>query len=205
MNFTFGGNYKLAENSKNMYNYNIKTDKLVRDAWYTDEEWEEHFKIVEPEIRKKEEENRQREIKRKEEAKQKEDKRKEEAKKEEDRKKEEYNKRDYNKKNFESKRYDKSDNRNKYEKKSSSKEQNEKRGLVFDSLKNQKTTFSNTRSRMCRNKSNCFYKNCNFAHSLDELTPVSCSFDEVCRYKSSTCQYFHSSETKTSYAKRLKI
>jgi hypothetical protein len=60
------------------------------------------------------------------------------------------------------------------------------------------------RSLPCKHASTCTYKGCTFAHSIDELDPKECGFQDQCRHQS-TCKFIHSSETKDQYALRLNL
>lgn len=68
-----------------------------------------------------------------------------------------------------------------------------------------------TKSAMCRHyltRGKCSHTNCNFAHSIAELTPFPCPFDKTCKMFSATCQkcnHIHSSETKESWLVRRNI
>lgn len=56
------------------------------------------------------------------------------------------------------------------------------------SLKNQK----------CRRKGKC-----SFAHTAEEFFPNKCRFDSRCKFKTTTCYFIHSGETKLKMIKRL--
>lgn len=62
-----------------------------------------------------------------------------------------------------------------------------------------KTVYKNT--RLCNFGSNCKRKECSFAHSVEEFTPVECRFDERCRTKD-TCKFKHRDETKEAFIRR---
>jgi hypothetical protein len=60
------------------------------------------------------------------------------------------------------------------------------------------------RTKMCKRAGHCTYSGCTFAHSLEELSPMVCSFQSKCKHKHK-CQYFHDQmETKQQYINRLK-
>ncbi len=50
----------------------------------------------------------------------------------------------------------------------------------------------------------CAHKVCNFAHTMEELSPAKCVFGDRCKCKS-VCQFMHDSESKESYIARMKI
>jgi hypothetical protein len=56
------------------------------------------------------------------------------------------------------------------------------------------------KTKFCSFKSNCKRKNCNFAHSFDELNIIGCRYDTTCRI--ANCNYIHSNETREEYYKR---
>lgn len=57
-------------------------------------------------------------------------------------------------------------------------------------------------SRMCHFQNRCKRTNCEFAHSIDELTPVECRH-VMCHYFS-TCRFYHKRrETKQQYVERV--
>lgn len=66
-----------------------------------------------------------------------------------------------------------------------------------------------TRTRFC-NKSVCTKKGCTFAHSLEELNPKLCNFDDKCHNfdlndPNSPCQFIHTCETIDSFKARVKV
>lgn len=81
-------------------------------------------------------------------------------------------------------------------------------------------TKSNTRTRMCKNKSSCNRKDCNYAHRFDELIFKDCLYKDRCRliilknnvyensFKESSsdfkcCLFKHNNETKNNLFNRL--
>ena len=65
---------------------------------------------------------------------------------------------------------------------------------------------TSVKSKMCRQVMNgrkCTYKTCNFAHTSDELTPYPCSYDNKCRFKTTTCCFIHPGESKSVFVQRL--
>lgn len=64
----------------------------------------------------------------------------------------------------------------------------------------------NMYTMMCKNildKGECKRGKCTFAHTIDQLRPVTCKFDNKCVNKK--CTFIHSKETKEEYFKRLNI
>ena len=49
----------------------------------------------------------------------------------------------------------------------------------------------------------CKKKQCNFAHTLESLTPRLCKYDRKCRI--SKCLFIHTKETKEQYCSRLEL
>ena len=49
----------------------------------------------------------------------------------------------------------------------------------------------------------CKRKNCNYAHTLESLTPRLCKYDKKCRI--SRCLFIHTKETKDQYCARLDL
>lgn len=49
----------------------------------------------------------------------------------------------------------------------------------------------------------CPYKNCTFAHTFEQLSPIKCRNDGYCRYR--TCFFIHSYESKDEYTMRMGI
>jgi hypothetical protein len=63
-------------------------------------------------------------------------------------------------------------------------------------------------SRFCQDRKECENSECTFAHSIDQLTPLKCKFENECRNidtKFRKCYYFHPKETKESYIQRLDL
>lgn len=57
---------------------------------------------------------------------------------------------------------------------------------------------------MCRNiieNGTCNRSKCTFAHTIEQLRPVTCKFDEKCVNKK--CTFIHTKETKDDYVKRM--
>lgn len=60
-------------------------------------------------------------------------------------------------------------------------------------------------SKMCKSillNKKCKYRNCNFAHTIEELSPNECKFKKNCRYKHK-CKFIHEDETKLEYINRV--
>ena len=67
----------------------------------------------------------------------------------------------------------------------------------------EKKISDNRKSKMCDNIMNgreCPYKQCNFAHTFEELNPSICKHDRECKF--GNCLYMHSNETKEQYMSR---
>ena len=47
----------------------------------------------------------------------------------------------------------------------------------------------------------CQYRNCRYAHNINELLVKNCKFNEHCKY-SYKCRYKHSNETMDNFYKR---
>ena len=62
-----------------------------------------------------------------------------------------------------------------------------------------------SKTRMCKYEK-CSSKNCNFAHSLEELNPTKCVFEGTCKSKDTDrCPHLHPGETKAQFICRMKL
>ena len=64
----------------------------------------------------------------------------------------------------------------------------------------------NMYTMMCKNimdKGECKRSKCTFAHTIEQLRPVTCKFDERC--VNEKCSFIHSKESKDEYFERLNI
>lgn len=62
------------------------------------------------------------------------------------------------------------------------------------------------KTRMCRQtlaNRKCNYRNCSYAHSLDEYFPLECRFQYKCR--NNNCNYIHPNETKQAFLDRTTV
>ena len=79
--------------------------------------------------------------------------------------------------------------------------------IIFDNdwnLVKPKVVKSSKKTRMCSSLQlgqPCKHNICNFAHTLEELSPIECSFKDNC--KKNLCKFFHPSENKSDYCKRI--
>ena len=81
--------------------------------------------------------------------------------------------------------------------------------IVFDNdwnlVKTKVAVKSTKKTRMCSYimlGQQCKHSICNFAHTLEELSPIECSFKDNCT-KGNLCKFFHPSENKNDYLKRI--
>ena len=81
--------------------------------------------------------------------------------------------------------------------------------IFFDNdwnlIKTKVAVKSTKKTRMCSYimlGQQCKHSICNFAHTLEELSPVECSFKDNCN-KGNLCKFFHPSENKNDYCKRI--
>jgi hypothetical protein len=81
--------------------------------------------------------------------------------------------------------------------------------IVFDNdwnlVKTKVVVKSTKKTRMCSYimlGQQCKHSICNFAHTLEELSPIECSFKDNCT-KGNLCKFFHPSENKNDYLKRI--
>ena len=56
-------------------------------------------------------------------------------------------------------------------------------------------------TRMCNFAKTCKRKDCSFAHTLEQFTPVECKFQDRCKTQS-TCRFKHSCESKEAFLER---
>jgi hypothetical protein len=63
-------------------------------------------------------------------------------------------------------------------------------------------------TRMCTWGASCKRSNCNFAHTLEEYTPVKCKFQSRCNIRNAEgvydCRYIHDDESKQDFLRRTK-
>ncbi len=77
---------------------------------------------------------------------------------------------------------------------------------VMTTTMNIRNTPDKTKSKMCcrtLNGEKCTYQRCNFAHYIEDLTPKRCTFQDGCKYKSSSCCFIHPEETFDNFIIRL--
>ena len=75
-----------------------------------------------------------------------------------------------------------------------------------DSDELEKKVNPNMYTMMCKNileRGECKRGKCTFAHTIDQLRPVKCKYDNKCVNKK--CTFIHSKENKDQYFKRLNI
>lgn len=46
-------------------------------------------------------------------------------------------------------------------------------------------------------------KSCTFAHCIEDWSPITCNFNNMCNRKTTNCGYIHPCETKEEFAKRI--
>ena len=82
----------------------------------------------------------------------------------------------------------------------------ENEGWELVTTKYKKPNMYSTKTKMCSslNFGQCKHNICKFAHTLEELTPVECSFLDKCK-KGDKCRFFHPSENKRDYCIRNSI
>jgi hypothetical protein len=81
----------------------------------------------------------------------------------------------------------------------------EKRNYAFEKLNDKKELAKRLKnSAPCRhiiNKGKCIITHCTFAHSMEELTPPLCIFEEGC--KKLSCNSIHPSESRNDWIKKM--
>ena len=99
-------------------------------------------------------------------------------------------------------------------------EENPKKGQeYFKTLVNKGKQRSNTCTKFCKHYTNCTFKNCNFAHSPEQLVVNPCGYGNECchifipkngkvlnNFKShKVCKFIHPNEDKVQYMNRVEM